>query len=377
MSSFRRQRNIIDFTIASILRRKGKNGALLAVYTLVVFLFASVMLCAQALRNEAAAVLTDAPELVVQRLAAGRHDLIPVSYGDKIKEIRGVRSVRPRLWGYYYDSLFGANYTLLVPEEFPSGPGTTVVGSGLVRSSMAAVGNIMPLRTHDGQMVSLTVAGILPETSELVAADLVLLAADDYRMLFNIPPGVATDLVVEVANPAEVATIAHKIDRLLPDTRQIARDDILRTYDAVFNWRSGILLAIFSGALLAFLIFAWDKATGLSADERREIGILKAVGWDTGDVLAMKLWEGVTISFLATFTGLILAYLHVFMTPVFLFAPVLKGWSVLYPQFRLVPTIDFGQLAVLFCLAVVPYTVATMLPAWRSASVDPDAVMRG
>jgi ABC-type lipoprotein release transport system permease subunit len=26
---------------------------------------------------------------------------------------------------------------------------------------------------------------------------------------------------------------------------------------------------------------------------------------------------------------------------------------------------------------VVPYTVATIVPAWRAATVDPDAVMRG
>ncbi len=50
---------------------------------------------------------------------------------------------------------------------------------------------------------------------------------------------------------------------------------------------------------------------------------------------------------------------------------------MIYPQFRLVPFIDGYQLAVLFFLTVVPYTVATIVPAWRAAIVDPDAVMRG
>jgi hypothetical protein len=45
-------------------------------------------------------------------------------------------------------------------------------------------------------------------------------------------------------------------------------------------------------AILAFAILAWEKASGLSADEKREIGILKAIGWETGDVLKMKFWEG-------------------------------------------------------------------------------------
>ena len=377
MGSVEKQRSIIDFTLSSLLRRKGKNTALLAVYTLVVFLLASVMFFTQAIRKEAAAVLADAPELVVQRLVAGRHDLIPLDYIEKLRDIRGVRSVRGRLWGYYYDPLFLANYTLVVPEPFNRGPGKIVVGQEVARRTMTVVGSIMPLRTYDDKQVSLTITNIMPSTTDLVAADLILLSADDFRRLFGVPPELATDLVVEVANPAEVPTIAGKISALLPDTRPIPRDEILRTYDAVFNWRSGILLTILSGALFAFVIFAWDKATGLSAEERKEIGILKAVGWDTGDVLLMKFWEGAAVSLSAFLVGVVFAYLHVFIAAASLFEPVLKGWSVLYPQFRLTPALDFSQLAVLFFLTVLPYTVATIVPAWRAATVDPDAVMRG
>ena len=39
----KKQRNIIDFTLSSLWRRKKKNIALFAVYTLVVFFLASVL----------------------------------------------------------------------------------------------------------------------------------------------------------------------------------------------------------------------------------------------------------------------------------------------------------------------------------------------
>ena len=48
--------------------------------------------------------------------------------------------------------------------------------------------------------------------------------------------------------------------------------------------------------MLAFAILAWDKASGLSAEEKREIGILKAIGWETGDIIRMKLWESLLIA---------------------------------------------------------------------------------
>ena len=54
----------------------------------------------------------------------------------------------------------------------------------------------------------------------------------------------------------------------------------------------------------------------------------------------------------------------------------LKGWAVLYPRFKTTPYVDPSELVILFFVTVVPYTVATIIPAWRTALVDPDSVMR-
>ena len=52
-----KQRHLIDFTASSLARRKGKSLGLLVVYTLLVFVLASVSLYTHALRNEATRVL--------------------------------------------------------------------------------------------------------------------------------------------------------------------------------------------------------------------------------------------------------------------------------------------------------------------------------
>jgi hypothetical protein len=83
-----KQRNIIDFTLSALSRRKGKNIALMLVYILLVFLLASVMFFTHALKREASLLLDKAPEIVVQRMAAGRHDLIPQRYLDALTAIR-------------------------------------------------------------------------------------------------------------------------------------------------------------------------------------------------------------------------------------------------------------------------------------------------
>ena len=79
---------------------------------------------------------------------------------------------------------------------------------------------------------------------------------------------------------------------------------------------------------------------------------------------------------MAFLLGYLLAYVHVFHLSGALFAPVLKGWAVLYPDFTPVPFVDGLQIATLFFFSVFPYTVATLIPIWRAAVMDPDRVMR-
>ena len=371
-----KQRSILDFTLSSLARRRGRNIALFLVYALLVFLLASVMFYTHALRKEASLVLQGAPEMVVQRLAASRHDLIPARYLNAIRGIRGVTAVRGRLWGYYYDAFTGANYTLLVPEGPAPSPGNISIGRGIERTRLTTAGDLISFRRYDGEPMVLAVHETLSGESELVSSDLVLISEQDFRPLFGMAPGMFTDIVLTVRNAKEVPTVAGKIQTLLPDTRPITRSEILRTYDMIFDWRRGFVAFILAAAVLAFVIFAWDKATGLSAEEKKEIGILKAVGWETSDVLLIKFWEGAVISLSSFLAGVLLAYVHVFFTGAALFEPVLTGWSALYPSFRLVPFVSAYQVATLFFFTVVPYTVATIIPSWRAATIDPDSVMR-
>lgn len=373
------QQNLVEFTLSSLARRKTKTLVLLGVYSAIVFLLASVMLFTHALQQEATGALANAPDLTIQRMMAGRHDLIRESDLQRLDGIRGIRSKAGRLWGYYYDAQTRANYTFMVP---PADGATVSTGHAIVGASVAEVldlhvGTPMVWESSAGELFTFTIDTILPKDSALFTADLVLVSDDDFRAFFDYPLGQYTDIALAVTNPQELATIASKVTARLPNTRAIVRDEVLRTYEAIFNWREGMVLVLLFGAVLAFAILALEKASGLTADETREIGILKAIGWETSDVIRMKFWEGALISLTAFFLGYLAAYLHVFYGSSALFEPVLKGWSVMSPRLELTPSIDGMQLATLFIFTVLPYTAATIVPIWRAATTDPDTVMRG
>lgn len=370
-----RQRNYLDFTLSSLARRWAKNLMLLVTFGLVVFLVASVAFFAQGLKHAAMTMLADAPQMVVQRMVAGRHDFIPEPLADELAAIRGVRRAEKRLWGYYFHQAAGANYTVMARPDIPDGE--AVIGNGVLRTwPDAAVGQKIFFKGADGAPLALKISGALAPDTELVTSDLILISESTFRRLFNIRWGLATDLALTVRNTTECPVIAEKIVREHPELRVVLREEMQRTYASVFDWRNGYVTVLLSGALLAFLIFAWDKATGLSAEERAEIGILKAVGWDTADVLAVKFWEGLAISLSAFLLGTVAAYAHVFLAPAPLFEHALKGWAVLYPRFQLAPAVDAAQVLSLFFFTVLPYTVVTILPVWSAASTDPDRVMR-
>ncbi len=384
----RRHLKLLEHALSSVWRRKGKSLAIVVAFSFTVAVLASVLLLTHALRTDARQLLQDVPDVIVQRQVAGRHELIAVEHADRIGAITGVAGVEPRLWGYYYDALTKANYTLLgvsgqspsawplLEGRMPSGPDECAVGAGV-----AEVRNILPgddLALIDATNLGriFTVTGVFAPESQLLSNDLVVLTDDDLRSFFHFPAGYVTDLAVSVYNPAEIDNIAGKIKRLLPESRPITRSEITRTYDAVFNWRSGMLLTVFLSALAAFCILAWDKATGLSSEERQEIGILKAVGWDTADILLLKFWEGMAVALVSFLVGICLAMIHVFVFDAPLLSAVIKGWSVLFPKFALTPYIDFYQVAILAFLTIAPYVASTVIPSWKAAVTEPDSIMR-
>jgi ABC-type lipoprotein release transport system permease subunit len=194
--------------------------------------------------------------------------------------------------------------------------------------------------------------------------------------MLSLRAGEVTDFAVEVYNPLEVNNIGKKIDHQLPQVRVVTNEQLRATYQALFSWRGGILVYGSIMAFFAFLLLAWERASGLSEQEHKELAILKAVGWQIGEVLRMKLYEGLIISVTATLLGVLLAYLHVFWLDGVVFRPFLVGWSVVYPHFKLLPVVHLGDWLNIMMLSIVPYLSATLIPAWRGAITDPAEVMR-
>lgn len=375
-----------------------KSLSVLLVFAAVIFLLASFQMVTQALSDKARQVLAHTPEITLQKMSAGRQEAIPLAYREKLAGIFGIRRVVPRIWGYYFDEVRLANYTVMglevdqmpeggrldttlakgtMPGPVEEGQGRVAVGSSITKALELDGRDTFSLFRPDLSLKPFTVSGEFSRDTDILTNDLIVMGLADARDLFAIPAGLVTDLCVYVANPKEVGTIAKKISEALPSVRVLTRAQIQKTYQVVFGWRSGFGSICLLAALASFVILAWDKASGLSPEERREIAILKVLGWETSDILAVRFWESVIVSGLACLIGMTAAYIHVVYFAASLFRPVLMGWSVLRPELHLLPRLAAGDILLILAFTVIPYLAATVIPAWRSATVPADSALGG
>lgn len=150
----RRHLRILDFAIAGLLRARARSLVVISVYSVLVCLFASLLLFVNALQRETHRLLDAAPDLIVQKIRGGRHELMPLDRAGPIREIRGVVEVTPRVWGYAFDPPTGATLTVWGADSLPAGtlefregalpgegdPQVCVVGSGVAEERFMGPG---------------------------------------------------------------------------------------------------------------------------------------------------------------------------------------------------------------------------------------------
>jgi ABC-type lipoprotein release transport system permease subunit len=387
---------LVEFAINALLRAKRKNIFIFIIFTLLTTLLTATFLITGSIKYELQTTVNSLPQITVQKVKAGRHYDIDSAIANEIVTIAGVEQAIPRVWGYYYFANAGVNFSIVgidqyeeqytnslskITKEFDFDKLNThhsmVVGKGVKKVLKESYYNdYFNFIKPNGSFKKIYLAGIFDGDTELEANDMILMSKDDVREIFDIPNGKATDIVVKVANPHEITTIASKIKLMYPDSRVITNNDLQVSYQNIFNYKSGLFLALFIISLFTFFMIVYDKSSGLSSEEKREIGILKAVGWSVDDVLKEKFYEAFIISFFAYILGILIAFGYVYGLNAPLLRDVFVGYSQLKTTFELPFIFDIQTLFLVFLLSVPIYIGATIIPSWRASTLEVDEIIR-
>ena len=109
---------LIEYAIDALLRQKLKNIFILLVFTFLTTLLCSVFFISNSIKYELNSTLQSLPDIIVQKLKAGRHYDIDVDAIDEILNIAGVEDAIARVWGYYYFENAGVNFSVIGIDEF-------------------------------------------------------------------------------------------------------------------------------------------------------------------------------------------------------------------------------------------------------------------
>ena len=387
---------LLQYAINSILRQKAKNLFIGIILMLLVSILTSVFLISNSIKYELSLTVDALPQIIVQKIKAGRVCDIDANVVDGILEFNGVTDAITRVWGYYYFENAKVNFTVVGIEQFEKqykdnfenivkkfdfdtleANSSMLVGAGVKKiMTQNYYNNYFNFVKTDGSFKKVYIGGVFDSSTQLESNDIIILSKDDAREIFGMDEDKATDIVVKVANPKEIKIITQKITSKYPDVRVITNEDLKLSYENIFNYKSGVFLAIFSISLFTFFMIVYDKMSGLSSEEKKEIGILKAVGWTIDDVLKNKFYESFIVSFIAYLVGVILAFGFVYILQAPLLRDIFEGYSQLRTTFELPFVFDFQTLFLVFFLSVPIYISATIIPSWKIATLETDEIIR-
>lgn len=385
---------LLEYALGALLRQKSKSFFIGLVLTLLIFLLSALFFIASSIKHELAQSVDALPEITVQKLQGGKHANIPSSAVDTILMIHGVEDAIARVWGYYYFQKAGVPFVLVGIDPFEAQYKETlqkIVDNHEIfadqEQMIVGKGVYEILQEHhykerfnfikpDGSLYTLRLGGVFADETELESNDMIVLSKQSVREIFAIEEQMATDIVVKVANPEEIAMVASKIQLAFPNARIITKEALEISYANIIDYKSGVFLTLFIVSLFTFFMIIYDKLSGLSTQERREIGILKALGWKVDMILKEKFYEAALISFVSYLLGVSLALFYVYVLHAPLLRDIFEGYSVLRSSFTLPFVLDFQTLALLFFLSIPFYIGATLIPSWRAATQEADEVMR-
>jgi len=387
---------LIEYAINAILRQKVKSFFIFSIFTILIFLLCSVFFITHSIKYELDATVDSLPQITVQKLKGAREYDIDETMLDEILDIEGVSDASTRVWGYYYFANAGVNFSIVGIDTYEQQYKNSfakiakkfdfdgdkkgafmVVGDGVKKiMNQNYYKEYFNFIKPDGTLKKVYLGGVFDADTRLESNDVIVMSKDDAREIFDMAEDKATDIVVKVANPKEIPTVALKIKSIYPDTRVITSDDLKVSYQNIFDYKSGVFLALFVVSLFTFFMIVYDKASGLSSEEKREIGILKAIGWRVDDVLKEKFYESFIISFFAYTFGVLSAFGYVYILNAPLLRNIFEGYSQLKTDFELPFVFDVQTLFLVFFLSVPIYIGATLIPSWRVATLEADEVIR-
>ncbi|AKF24103.1 hypothetical protein YH65_00800 [Sulfurovum lithotrophicum] len=385
----------LHFLTLLLFKQKSKHIGAVLISVIIIFLLSAVLFLSSSLQHSLLSALHKQGDFTVTRVQAGKPVNTPVEWVDKILDINGVTQVASRIYGRYFFApreksflVVGIDFfdeqnnqalqTLLKDVDLKRflSKDSMLVGEG-VRKFLQAhyFKDDFTFKTPKGTFKKVNIYQTLPRQADLMANDMIIMPIDLAREIFGLGEDEVTDITFNVPNDAEWDNIISKLHLLFYDVRVIEKREVKKAYENLYNYKGGLFLILYLVSIVTFMLILYQRYSMVYSTERKEIGILRAVGWSIKDILKLKFYENLVIVLVSFTLGVVLAYLYVFVWDAPLLSHIFLGGSNLANHVTFIPVVKFGVLGSIFLFYAVPFLAAVLIPAWKIAVTPPKEAM--
>ncbi|MGJ0309188.1 ABC transporter permease [Aliarcobacter cryaerophilus] len=370
-------------------KQKTKYISIFILATLTIFLLSTVIFIKSSLQNEILKTLESHNDFIIQREFGGRIFDIENQLEDKLRNIYGVKNITKRVYGRYkflsedvYFTIIGVDFSNLNKELKNLGlqnisNDEMIVGfevDNLLKKYKYT--NYYDFFLPNKEIKKVKIAKVLEKESNIISSDIIILDINLARDILGINRDFSTNIAFDVPNELERANIKQKLQRLDLDLNIIQKEDILKKYETIFNYKGGVFLILYLVVLFAFIMILYQRYSQVSINERKQIAIFKAIGYSVRDIIKIKMSENFVVAFVSYLFGVLLAYFFVFI----LNAPILKNifidFSNIKNDFIIYPYIEFSTFVTLFLFFMVLFLSSVLIPVWKISAINPYESLR-
>ncbi len=223
-------------------------------------------------------------------------------------------------------------------------------------------GDTLTFASIDGKTTrTVTIVGIYSNGASLSNVGSVLASTATVQALTSAKTGVTTVTYMQIAT-AQVNNALNKLGQIVPNATVQNTADIGANFAQQLNSIIDILVAIASLSMIAGIIIIANAVALAMLERRRELGILKSVGYTSSSVLSEVMIENGIVGGVGAFIAMLLATVATLLLGSFLFNMTLS----------VSPFIAIGLIGGSALLAML----TAALVAWGSVRVRPLEVLR-
>ena len=387
-----RHLNLLFTAIGNIIRNKVRSVILILCLLAVLFPFVTALSISEGIKFQSLISVEEGADIYVTMDYFGSNAPISLDYLERFRKMDGVAKVFPRIVGRTYFANRLATIVGIPPENIPKSihlaqgrifheKGEVIVGKGLAKEFHLQIGVRFSLSVNSSKL--LKVAGIFDSDATIWSANLILMSFEDASEFFKMK-GKATDILI-YTRPGYAPFLAKEMrekmeasnpDQVEPPLRVQDKVLVKRYFQRGFNYKAGVFTALYTVAF-ALAIPALLIVSGFGQTERRkEIGIIKATGWQTQAVMEMVALENLILSLTSAPLAILLAmawlkWFNGAFIAQFFIAEI--GLMAPFPvPSRFLPLPCFFA----FLFAIVLTMVGSLYSTWRIATVPPVEAMR-